>query len=231
MEVKGECDIIITADCDGQDDISVMEEMVDKYTGGADIVYGVRRSREKDSAAKRHSARAFYRFMKLMGTETVYDHADYRLITSRVAEVLSQFKETDLYLRGIIPLIGFESAVVEYERGERMGGKTHYSLRRMLSMAIDAVIGFSVRPIRIISALGFIVSLLSFVGIVWIFASYFGGNTVHGWASTLCIVCFVSGVQLIGIGVLGEYIGRIYMEVKGRPRYIVSKRISGSDGK
>lgn len=227
MEAKDRSDIIITADCDGQDDISAMEAMVDRYANGADIVYGVRSSRKTDSPAKRGSARLFYHIMSSLGANTVYDHADYRLITSRVAEALSEFKEVNLYLRGIVPLVGFESAVVEYERKERRGGKSHYSLGRMLSLALDAVTGFSVRPLRIISAIGMLVSFMSFIGIIWIFVRFFGGNTVLGWASTLCIVCFVSGVQLISIGVLGEYIGRIYMEVKGRPRYIIAKRTYG----
>ncbi len=227
MEAKDRSDIIITADCDGQDDIGAMEAMVDRYANGADIVYGVRSSRKKDSPAKRGSARLFYRFMRALGANTVYDHADYRLITSHVAPALSEFKEVNLYLRGIVPLVGFESAIVEYERKERCQGKSHYSPGKMLSLALDAVTGFSVRPLRIISAIGMLVSFMSFIGIIWIFVRFFGGNTVLGWASTLCIMCFVSGVQLISIGVHGEYIGRIYMEVKGRPRYIIAKRTYG----
>jgi len=225
MEAKESCDIIITADCDGQDDISAVEEMIEKYNSGADIVYGIRRSRKSDTVAKKGSARLFYRFLSLMGVETVGDHADFRLITSRVAEALAEFGEVNLYLRGIIPLVGFESACVEYDRKKRQYGKSHYSIRRMLSLALDAVTGFSVRPLRMISALGFFVSLLSFIGIVWIFIQHFFGSTVWGWSSTMCVVCFASGVQLLCLGVVGEYIGRIYMEVKGRPRYIIAGRI------
>ncbi len=227
MEVRGRCDCIVTADCDGQDDISVIGQMLERYEQGADIVYGVRNSRRADSFAKRHTAHLFYRFLHLLGAETVYDHADFRLITSRVADALAEFDEVDLYLRGIVPLVGFESACVTYERGERLGGKSRYSPARMFSLALDAVTGFSVRPLRIISAAGCLVSLLSFIGIIWTFFQYFSGNTVWGWSSTLCVLCFVSGVQLISLGVVGEYIGRIYTEVKGRPRYIIAKRIRG----
>lgn len=225
MEARGRCDRIITADCDGQDDPAAMEEMLQCAASGADIVYGVRRSRHVDSIGKRQSAHLFYRFLRLLGAETVYDHADYRLITSRVADALAEYNEVDLYLRGIVPLVGFEHAEVEYERGKRLGGKSSYSFGRMVSLALDAVTGFSVRPLRIISAMGCLVSLLSFIGIVWIFIQHFSGNTVSGWSSTLCVVCFVSGVQLISLGVVGEYVGRIYTEVKGRPRYIIAKRI------
>ena len=228
MEARGRCDCIITADCDGQDDVSVMDQMLMRCSAGADIVYGVRKSRRADSVGKRKSAHLFYRILCLLGVETVYDHADFRLITSRVADALAEFPEVDLYLRGIVPLVGFESAEVEYERGARLGGSSRYSLARMISLALDAVTGFSVRPLRIISAAGCLVSLLSFIGIVWIFVQYFSGVTVSGWSSTLCVVCFVSGVQLISLGVVGEYIGRIYTEVKGRPRYIIARRIGGS---
>ena len=228
MEAKDKSDIIITADCDGQDDITAIEKMIDGYHSGSDIVYGVRKSRKTDSFAKKSSAGLFYKFLKLMGVETVYDHADYRLITSEVANVLSEFKEVNLYLRGIIPLVGFKSSIVEYERKERKTGKSHYTLRKMISLAINAITGFSVRPLRIISVLGFLVSMLSFAGIIWILIQHFNNNTVSGWSSTLCIVCFVSGVQLLSLGVVGEYIGKIYMEVKNRPRYIINKRTEKS---
>lgn len=224
MEAKDSCDIIITADCDGQDDMTVAEKMIDEYLAGADVVYGVRKSRKTDSFVKKSSAGLFYRFLRLMGAETVYDHADYRLICSKVAAALSDFKEINLYLRGIVPLIGFKSTVVEYERKERKSGKTHYSLKKMISLAVNAITGFSVRPLRIISLMGVLVSLLSFIGIIWILIEYFCQNTISGWSSTLCIICFVSGVQLLSLGVVGEYIGKIYMEVKGRPRYIIAKR-------
>ena len=237
MEARGRCDCIITADCDGQDDVSVMDRMLIRCSEGADIVYGVRRSRRTDSVGKRKSAHLFYRLLCWLGVETVFDHADFRLITARVADALADFSEVDLYLRGIVLLVGFNSAEVEYERGPRLGGRSRYSLSCMFSLALDAVTGFSVRPLRIISAAGCLVSFLSFIGIVWIFFQYFSGETVSGWSSTLCVVCFVSGVQLISLGVVGEYIGRIYTEVKGRPRYIIANRISshrkedGRDGR
>ena len=224
LTAKDMCDVTVSIDADLQDDTSVIEDMIDKYHEGCDIVYGVRNARCADSCAKRASAHLFYRILRMLGAETVYDHADFRLITARVADALAEFDETDLYLRGIIPLIGFESAYVTYERGKRLGGKSRYSFGRMLSLALDAVTGFSVRPLRIISALGCLVSLLSFIGIIWTLIQYFFGNTVWGWSSTLCVLCFVSGVQLISLGVVGEYVGRIYTEVKRRPRYIVAKR-------
>jgi len=228
MEARGRCDCIVTADCDGQDDVSVIGQMLEQYRTGAEIVYGVRNTRRADAFAKRYSAHLFYRLLRLLGVETVYDHADFRLMTSRVADVLAEYSEYDLYLRGIVPLVGFDSACVTYERGERLGGKSRYSPGKMLSLALDAITGFSVRPLRIISALGCLVSLFSFIGILWTFFQYFCGDTVWGWSSTLCVLCFVSGVQLICLGVVGEYIGRIYTEVKGRPRYIVSKRLRGT---
>lgn len=230
-EATDKCDIIITADCDGQDDISAMSEMVDKFHEGFDIVYGVRNNRKKDSFFKSSSARLFYKLSQLMGIETVYDHADYRLITSEVAKALTRYTEVNLYLRGIIPLVGFKSTTVQYERKERKNGKSHYSIGKMLSLAIDAITGFSVRPLRIISFIGSFVSFLSFVGIIWVLIQHFMGNTVSGWSSTLCIVCFVSGVQLVSLGVVGEYIGKIYMEVKARPRYIIARRCKSTGDK
>ncbi|MBQ7301661.1 MAG: glycosyltransferase family 2 protein [Clostridia bacterium] len=228
MEARGHCDLIVTADCDGQDDIRVLEEMLGRWREGADIVLGIRKSRRSDTPGKRGSARLFYRLLHALGVQTVCDHADFRLMTTEAADALAQFSEVHLYLRGLVPLIGFQTAEVFYDRGKRQGGKSHYPFRRMVSLALDAVTGFSVRPLRIISGLGFLVSLLSFIGIIWIFWQHFSGNTVSGWSSTLCIVCFVSGVQLISLGVVGEYIGRIYMEVKGRPRYIIAKRTDDS---
>ncbi len=224
LEAKDKCDILITADCDGQDDPAAIDAMIARWEEGCDIVYGVRRSRDADSPAKRGSARLFYRFLSHLGAETVEDHADFRLLSARAADALSQYREVHLYLRGIVPLIGYKSATVEYDRLPRIGGKSHYSFGRMLSLGMDALTSFSVRPLRILSAMGFFVSLLSFIGIIWIFIQHFTGNTVSGWSSILCVICFVSGIQLIALGVVGEYIGRIYMEVKGRPRYFIAER-------
>lgn len=224
MEVKSVCDIAISIDCDGQDDIAAMEKMVDEYNNGCDIVYGARAERKTDTIFKRITAHSFYKFLNVMGVEAVYNHADYRLVSSRVIEALSEFKEVNLFLRGMFPLVGFKSTVVYYDRNERIAGKSHYPLKKMLALAIDGITSLSIKPIRIITGLGFGVSFLSFIGILWIIIEFFLNKTVSGWASTLCIICFVSGVQLLSLGVVGEYIGKIYTEVKQRPRYIISER-------
>lgn len=222
--VKYGSDITVSIDCDGQDDITVIENMVDEYINGADIVYGVRKDRKSDTLLKRTTALGFYKFLKLMGVETVYNHADYRLLSKRVLEAFSDYKEVNLYLRGMFQLVGFKSTAVYYTRTTRLAGKTHYPFKKMISLAIDGITSFSVKPIRIITALGFFVALLSFVGIAWSVIAHFLNKTVSGWSSIVSIICFVSGVQLLSLGVVGEYIGKIYMEVKARPRYIISER-------
>ena len=231
MEAKGRADVTITIDCDGQDDMRVMEEMVDAYHEGCEIVYGVRRDRSKDSFLKRTSAQGFYKLMNAMGVETVYNHADYRMLSARVIRELEQFKETNLFLRGMIPMVGFKSTAVYYERHERIAGKTKYSLRKMFGLAFDGITSFSIQPLRMIMGAGCLVAMLSFIGVIWAFATEMMGKTVAGWASMTCIICFVGGVQLICLGVMGEYIGKIYLEVKGRPRYIVGERTENSDNK
>ncbi len=224
MEVRGQCDITVSIDCDGQDDINAIDEMVAKYMEGFEVVYGVRSSRETDTFFKRNTAQLFYRILNWMGAEVVYNHADYRLISSRVLNELADFKEVNIFLRGLVPLVGFKSTQVFYERHERLAGKSHYPLAKMLGLAVDGITSLSVKPIRMISALGFAVSILSFLMIVWIVARFLAGATVQGWASTCAIVCFVCGIQLICTGVIGEYIGKIYLETKERPRYIISDR-------
>lgn len=224
MEAKERCDIAISIDCDGQDDISAMEKMVDAYLNGSDVVYGVRAQRKTDTVFKRTTARGFYKFLSAMGVETVYDHADYRLTSRRVLEALAGFQEVNLFLRGMFPLVGFNSTVVYYDRAERLAGKSHYPLKKMLAFAIDGITSLSTKPIRIITFMGFLVSFLSLLGVVWTLVQYLLGDTVSGWASTVCIICFVSGVQLLSLGVVGEYVGKIYKEVKHRPRYIISER-------
>lgn len=224
MEAKEHADIVITIDCDGQDDVGAMEAMVDAYHDGCDVVYGVRSKREHDSHFKHMTAKFFYRLMRFMGTEVIEDHADYRLLSARVIGELEQFKETNLFLRGMIPLVGFKSTAVYYERKERMAGNSKYYLKNMLSLAIDGITSFSTAPLRLIMGAGFLVAFLSFIGVIWAVATAFMGRTVDGWASMTCIICFVGGVQLICLGVLGEYVGKIYLEVKRRPRYIVSER-------
>ena len=224
MEAKQYADIVITIDCDGQDDVSVMENMVDAYHDGCEVVYGVRCRREKDTVLKRTTAKGFYKLMRGIGVDVIEDHADYRLLSSRVIKELERFKETNLFLRGMIPLVGFKSTAVSYERKERIAGKTKYSLRKMFGLALDGITSFSIEPLRLIMGVGFLVAILSFVGVIWAVGTALAGKTVAGWASMTCIICFVGGVQLICLGVLGEYIGKIYLEVKERPRYIVSER-------
>lgn len=224
MEAKDNCDITISIDCDGQDDINAMDEMVDAYLDGCEVVYGVRASRETDSFFKRFTAQGFYKFLSAMGAEVVYNHADYRLISSKVLQEFSNFKEVNLFLRGLVPLVGFKSTTVAYDRAERIAGESHYPLKKMIALAVDGITSLSVKPLRLITGFGVIVALISFVGVIWALVTALSGNSVPGWASMTCIVCFVSGVQLISLGIIGEYIGKIYMETKGRPRYIISER-------
>ena len=224
MEARDRCDISISIDCDGQDDIDAMDKMVAAYLDGCDVVYGVRSSRETDSFFKRTTAQGFYKLLEKMGAEVVYNHADYRLLSARVLRELANFKEVNLFLRGMVPLVGFKSTCVEYARAERLAGESKYPIKKMLSLAADGVTSLSVKPLRLITSCGVFVALVSFVGVVWAIVSALCGETVAGWASTTCIVCFVGGVQLICLGIIGEYIGKIYLETKGRPRYIISER-------
>ena len=224
MEAKDHCDISISIDCDGQDDINAMDNMVRAYLDGCDIVYGVRNDRETDSLFKRTTAQGFYKFLSALGAEIVYNHADYRLISARALHELAKFKEVNLFLRGMVPLVGFKSTSVEYKRAERIAGKSKYPLRKMLALAGDGITSLSIKPLRLIMSFGVIVALLSFVGVIWAIVSALAGRAVAGWASMTCIICFVSGVQLICMGIIGEYIGKIYMETKHRPRYIISER-------
>ncbi|MCI5667441.1 MAG: glycosyltransferase family 2 protein [Oscillospiraceae bacterium] len=229
MTAKDMCDITISIDCDGQDDINAMDGMVAAYHEGCEIVYGVRSRRDTDTFFKRFTAESFYKLMNAMGAEVVYNHADYRLISSRALRELAKFREVNIFLRGMVPLVGFKSTSVYYERSERAAGKSHYPLKKMLALAFDGITSLSIKPIKIIFMLGLIVALISFVGIIWAVVEAILGNTVGGWASTTCIICFLSGVQLISIGVIGEYIGKIYMEVKQRPRYIISEKTWDND--
>ncbi len=226
MEAKDKCTITISIDCDGQDDISAMEQMVQKYHEGYEIVYGVRNNRDTDSTFKRVTAQVFYKFLNFMGSEVVYNHADYRLISSKVLQKFADYKEVNLFLRGMVPLVGFNSTSVYYDRRERLAGKSHYSFGKMISLAFDGITSLSVKPLRIISLLGIVVSILSFIGVIWAIIAHFVGGTVSGWASIICIVCLMGGIQLVSLGIIGEYIGKIYLEVKHRPRYIISERTS-----
>jgi glycosyltransferase involved in cell wall biosynthesis len=224
MEAKKYADITISMDCDGQDDINAITEMVDEYAKGSEIVFGVRNDRSTDSWFKRTTAQSYYKFLRGMGVDIIPDHADYRLMSSRVLSALEGYGEVNLFLRGIIPQLGFKQSVVYYSRAEREAGTTHYPLSKMMSLAIDGVTSFSIRPLRLITVLGIIVALLSFIGIIYVLISVISGYYVDGWASTTCILCFVSGIQMISLGVIGEYIGRIYLETKQRPRYFVAER-------
>ena len=223
MEAKSRCDITISIDCDGQDDINAMDGMVDAYREGCDVVYGVRSKRDTDTFFKRFTAESFYKLLNSMGAEVVYNHADYRLLSSRVLEEFAKFKEVNLFLRGMVPLVGFKSTSVTYERHERIAGESHYPLSKMLSLAFDGITSLSIKPIRFITGFGVFVALVSFIGVIWAIVEALLGATVSGWASMTSIICFVSGVQLICLGVIGEYIGKIYMETKHRPRYIISE--------
>ncbi len=224
MEARDNCDITISIDCDGQDDIHAMHEMVDAYLDGCEVVYGVRAKRTTDTFFKRFTAEGFYHIMNWMGADIVFNHADYRLISARVLNHFADFKEVNIFLRGMVPLVGFKSTSVYYDRAERIAGESHYPLKKMLALAFDGITSLSVKPIRMISAMGVIISALSFLGILWAVIRAFAGHVVAGWASTICIVCFMGGIQLLCLGVIGEYIGKIYMETKARPRYIISDR-------
>ena len=224
MEARSRCDIAISIDCDGQDDITVMSEMVEKYSDGVDIVYGVRSSRETDTFFKRFTAQSFYKVLGKMGVETVYNHADYRLMSKRALNAFSEFKEVNLFLRGMVPLVGFKTASVYYERNERLAGESHYPLKKMIALAVNGITSLSIKPIRIITMFGFAVSLISFVMIIWSLCSFFTGNTVSGWASTMIVSLFMGGVQMLSLGVIGEYVGRTYLETKHRPRFIIGDK-------
>ena len=224
MEAKDLADVTISIDCDGQDDIRVMEDMIDAWQDGNEVVYGVRSRRDTDTFFKKYTAEGFYKFLNAMGAEVVFNHADYRLSSSRVLHEMEKFKEVNLFLRGMVPLVGFQSTSVEYERHERIAGKSHYPLRKMLALAFDGITSLSIKPIRLITEIGMLIALLSFIGVVWSVVQYFVSDPVSGWTSMISITCLIGGIQLVSLGILGEYVGRIYMEVKGRPRYIISER-------
>ncbi len=218
------CDVTITIDCDGQDDIHAMAAMMDEYAKGMDVVYGVRNDRSSDTFFKRFSAESFYRLQAAMGVETIYNHADYRLLSARVLDALAQYHEVNLYLRGMIPLVGFRSSKVFYSRRERLAGASHYPFLKMLGFAADGITSLSIKPIRLITLFGAVVSLLSFLMGVWSLISWLRGTVVRGWTSEVLCVCFLGGIQLVSLGVIGEYIGKIYLEIKRRPRAVISDR-------
>lgn len=224
MEAKNYADITISIDCDGQDDINAIDKMIEEYHNGNEVVYGVRDDRSTDTFFKRFTAQTYYKILNKLGAEIIYNHADYRLISKRVLDEFANYKEVNLFLRGLIPLIGFKSTSVYYKRNERMAGESHYPFFKMISLAADGITSLSIKPIRMVTSIGLLISILGFIGVIWAIISYLLGKTVSGWASLICIVSILGGMQLISLGVIGEYVGKTYMETKSRPRYIISKR-------
>lgn len=224
MEAKDRCDITISIDCDGQDDLNAMDEMTDAYWQGYEVVYGVRSQRKTDTWFKRVTAEGFYKLMRLLGAEVVFNHADYRLISSRVLQSFADFEEVNIFLRGLIPLVGYPSTSVYYARSERLAGESHYPLRKMLALALNGITSLSVKPITLITGSGVAFSLVGIAAMIWAVIEAFQGKTVAGWASLVCIVCLLGGIQLISLGIIGQYIGKTYLETKRRPRFIISQR-------
>ena len=224
MEAKDRCDITISIDCDGQDDINAMDRMVEEYLKGAEVVYGVRAKRDTDSFFKRFTAESFYKLLRGLGAEVVYNHADYRLISAKVLQHFADFEEVNIFLRGMVPLVGFPSDTVYYERSARLAGESHYPLRKMLALAFNGITSLSVKPIAMISTFGIGFSAVGLILMIWAVIQACLGNTVAGWTSTVCIICLLGGIQLISLGVLGQYVGKTYLETKHRPRYIISAR-------
>ena len=223
MTAKEHCDAAISMDADLQDDIDVVDKFVDEYKNGCGIVYGVRNDRTSDSFAKRFTAEGYYKILEMLGVNIVFNHADYRLMSKAALEALSQYRETNLFLRGIIPQLGFKTATVEYARKERLAGESKYTLKKMLKLAFDGITSFSVRPLRMLSVLGVVAVLVAAIMAVYTLVSHFTGNTVSGWSSLMISIWFLGGLNLVALGIVGEYIGKIYGEVKDRPRYIVER--------
>ncbi len=221
MTAKGQCDCCISMDADLQDDIGAIDQMLDAFSEGYEVVYGVRSSRESDTFFKRSTAQGFYKFMKLMGVDIVYNHADYRLLSGRALEGLGQFREINLFLRGIVPLIGYKSTTVTYVRSERFAGESKYPLKKMLAFAFDGITSFSVKPIRWVTGLGFLLFIASIIAVLYSLVVKLLGQTVAGWTATMISIWMIGGIQLLSLGVIGEYIGKIYTEVKDRPRFII----------
>ena len=231
MTAKDRCDMAISMDADLQDDVDAVDAMVDAYHQGCDIVYGVRSSRKKDTFFKRFTAEAFYRLMNRMGAETVFNHADYRLMSRRALEGLSQFKEVNLFLRGIVPMIGYTTGTVEYERGERFAGESKYPLKKMVAFALEGITSLSTKPIRMVTGLGFLIFLVSILMLIYSIVRWATGATILGWASVICSVWAIGGLILLSLGIIGEYIGKIYLETKGRPRFLIRELLEDEDEK
>ena len=225
MTIKDDCDCVISIDADLQDDINAFDKMLEDFENGSEIVYGVRSKRATDTAFKRMTAQGFYKVLSALGAEVVYNHADFRLMSRRALNALAEFKEVNLFLRGLVPLVGYKSSVVEYERSERLAGESKYPLKKMLGLAWDGVTSLSMKPIRMITALGVIVFCISIIMLIYSFVMWVIGNTVSGWTSMTVSIWAIGGLQILAIGVVGEYIGKIYMETKNRPRFIVEEQL------
>ncbi len=223
ITLKDKADAVISIDADLQDDINTFDEMVEKYENGCDVVYGVRSKRETDTFFKRFTAEAFYKILNKMGAKVIFNHADFRLMSKRALNAFAEYKETNIFLRGMVPLIGYKSDIVTYERFERLAGESKYPLKKMLALAWEGITSLSIQPIRMITGLGTIVFAISIIMIIYSLVSYFMGFAVSGWASILCSIWAIGGLQILAIGIIGEYIGKIYLEVKRRPRFIVEE--------
>ena len=231
MTARDRCDMAVSMDADLQDDVDAVDAMVEKYSEGCDIVYGVRSSRKKDTFFKRVTAEGFYRVMNFLGAETVFNHADYRLMSRRALDGLAEFREVNLFLRGIVPMIGYTVGTVEYERGERFAGESKYPLKKMLSFAMEGITRLSTKPIRYITLLGFLIFLVSLLMLVYSIVRWAHGDTIVGWASLICSVWAIGGLILLSLGVIGEYIGKIYLETKARPRFLIREILEDGNGK
>ena len=224
MEAKDKCDITISIDCDGQDDLNAMDKMVDEYLAGCEVVYGVRSKRDTDTWFKRTTAEGFYKFMNMMGAEVVFNHADYRLVSSKVLNCFADYEEVNIFLRGMFPLVGFKSTSVYYARAGRIAGESHYPLKKMLALAFNGITSLSVKPINLIAGMGVIVSLIGVAIAIWAIVEAILGKTMAGWTSVMCVICLLGGMQLVSLGIIGQYIGKTYLETKHRPRDIISER-------
>ena len=226
MTAKGRCDMCISMDADLQDDMDAMDRFIEKYEQGCEVVYGVRNKRETDTVFKRETALMFYRLMKGLGVDITYNHADYRLMSNRALEALSQFGEVNLFLRGLAPLVGFQSDTVYYDRSERFAGESKYPFKKMLAFAIDGITSFSVKPLRLITTVGLVIFVVSLLMLLYTLISWIGGHAVLGWTSTLASIWMIGGIQLLSLGVIGEYVGKIYNETKRRPRFIIDRYLN-----
>jgi len=226
MTARGRCDVTISMDADLQDDMDAMDRFLQKYEEGCDVVYGVRNKRDTDTFFKRETALMFYRLMKGLGVDITFNHADYRLMSNRALDALSQFEEVNLFLRGLAPLVGFQSDIVTYDRSERFAGESKYPFKKMLAFAIDGITSFSVKPLRLITTVGIVIFVISLFMLLYALVSWITGHTVTGWTSTLASIWMIGGIQLLSLGVIGEYIGKIYNETKRRPRFIIERYLN-----